>query len=264
MTVAISGMPPPKSSKKMWIATSVLLVLSFLFAGMGSSSSSGILSSDVEDCRFFGDPSLVGYPEYDTCEEMEADRGTGDLFMTPFFLTCCGGIITGIIALSTTKKGNVIIVQQQPQQFVQMAAPVQYQQPHPTQQYIPPVRQPAPPVQRSAGQIQAEFLVKKKLDHLKIAQQRETARDYEAAIVEYEAAEEFAEAGRIRQLMQSQGTSSSSNAPVQVNIGHVGTSNVQDSVVMGDTVPAQASGCTSCGKPMDAAWAHCPFCQTPR
>jgi len=151
----------------------------------------------------------------------------------------------GIVALFTRKPQHVII--QQPA--------IQYVQPMVQQVVQQPVQ-----IQQPAMQTQEQFLQQKKMDHLKRARQRELARDYEAAIREYEAAEEFSEAGRIRGMLQSQGKGS--NSPVQVNIGQVGNSVIQDSVVMNDA-PAVSINCVSCGQQLDAEWKHCPYCNTP-
>jgi len=124
--------------------------------------------------------------------------------------------------------------------------------------------------------MKAQFVQDKKLEHLKIAQQREMARDYEGAIREYEAAEEFSEAGRVRSLMQNMGQSNQA-APVQVNIGQVGSSVVQDSVVMANqqpsgqpvaapqqvAAPVSNNVCRHCNAAITPGWQYCPSCNNP-
>jgi hypothetical protein len=245
------------SSGKYWIAALILFIISIITVGIaGMPSGGGPTWDDVDTCRFFDDPDLAGYPEYDNCEDMEADAESNEsmdlAYMCGFYTTCCGSIIMGIVALFT-KKPQHIIIQQPAIQYVQpvvqqvVQKPVRIQQPVQTQQ--------------PAMQTQEQFLQQKKMEHLKRARQRELARDYEAAIREYEAAEEFSEAGRIREMLQSQGKGS--NSPVQVNIGQVGNSVIQDSVVMNDA-PAVSITCVSCGQQLDAEWKHCPYCNTPR
>lgn len=239
------------SSGKYWIAAFVLFIISIIIAGVAGTS--GPVWDDVENCRMFGDPSIVGYPEYDSCQDMEADAASNqeiDMFyMCGFYSTCCGSVIVAIIAFIKifSGKSQQVIIQQPAVQYVQPVVQQVVQQPVRTQQ--------------PAMQTQAQFMQQKKMEHLKTARQRELARDYDAAISEYEAAEEFSEAGRIRGMLQSQGKGG--NSPVQVNIGQVGDSVIQDSVVMNDA-PAVSMNCASCSQQLNAEWSHCPYCNTPR
>lgn len=251
------------SSGKYWIAAAVLFVISIIIAGIAGST--GPTWDDVETCRMFDDPSFVGYPEYDSCQDMEADAESNEdvdmFYMCGFYATCCGSFIVAIIALVKvfSGKSQQVIIQQPAMQYVQPMVQQVVQQPVQIQQPVLPL--PTVQTQQPAMQTQEQFLQQKKMEHLKRARQRELARDYDAAIREYEAAEEFSEAGRIRGMLQSQGKGS--NSPVQVNIGQVGNSVIQDSVVMNDA-PAVSITCVSCGQQLDAEWKHCPYCNTPR
>lgn len=168
---------------------------------------------------------------------------------------------------SGEKNRHVVYVQAQTAVQPVMMQPV-IQQPVVQQQVAQPMQ--------SAGAMKAQFEQDKKLEHLKIAQQREMARDYEGAIREYEAAEEFSEAGRVRSLMQNMGQSNQA-APVQVNIGQVGNSVVQDSVVMANQQPSAQpvaapqqvappvsnNVCTHCNAAITPGWQYCPSCNNP-
>lgn len=181
-------------------------------------------------------------------------------------LFCCLGGILFIMGLVGTGEKNRHVVFVQAQTAVQpvMMQPV-IQQPVVQQQVAQPMQ--------SADTMKAQFEHDKKLEHLKIAQQREMARDYEGAIREYEAAGEFTEAGRVRALMQNMGQSNQV-APVQVNIGQVGNSVVQDSVVMANQQPSAQpvaapqqvaepvsnNVCPHCNAAITPGWQYCPSC----
>lgn len=182
-------------------------------------------------------------------------------------LCCFGGVLLIIGFLGTKGDNRLVYVQgQQPVQQVMMQPVIQ--QPVVQQQVAQPMQ--------SADTMKAQFVQDKKLEHLKIAQQREMARDYEGAIREYEAAEEFSEAGRVRSLMQNMGQSNQA-APVQVNIGQVGSSVVQDSVVMANqqpnpqpvAAPQQVAAtvsndvCRHCNAAITPGWQYCPACNNP-
>ena len=137
----------------------------------------------------------------------------------------------------------------------------------------PVIQQQVAQRMQSADAMKAQFEQDHKSEQLKIAQQREMARDYEGAIREYEAAGEFTEAGRVRALMQYMGQSNQV-APVQVNIGQVGNSVVQDSVVMANQQPSAQpvaapqqvaepvsnNVCPHCNAAITPGWQYCPSC----
>ena len=115
-----------------------------------------------------------------------------------------------------------VIIQQQP--AVVNRPPPQYQSP-PT-----PPQRPAPMQKKSGG-----FADQRKQVHLDRAHKLEMEEDFEGAITAYELAEEFREAQRIRWALGASKNESSDNGPKNVNIsiGKVGDTSVQDSVVTG-------------------------------
>ena len=190
-----------------------------------------------------------------------AAENTGSLFC------CFGGILFIISFLGTGGNNRMVYVQAQTAVQPVMMQPV-IQQPVVHQQVAQPMQ--------TAGAMKAQFEQNKKLEHLKIAQQREMARDYDSAVREYEAAGEFSEAGRVRALMQNMGQSNQA-APVQVNIGQVGNSVVQDSVVMANQQPSAQpiaapqqvappvsnNVCSHCSAAITPGWHYCPACNNP-
>lgn len=95
----------------------------------------------------------------------------------------------------------------------------------------------------------------------------EKARDFEAA------AREFQEIGMYDQAARVRMTYLEKDAQTTVNIGKVGDTYVQDSVVMNgeNGVPAHTSSvainqtpqCRTCGQKVEASWNMCPNCTTP-
>jgi len=256
-----------KRKKNYKVIGTILIVISFLFI-MGAPDTT---QSDVEDC-FSGEkaPAELGFR---TCEEAKDDESGDTLFMSLWCLTCLPGMIFLGLGLAGRRKQNqLVIVQGQTAVQPVMMQPV-VQQPMVQRPVIQ--QQVAQPMQ-SAGAMKAQFEQDKKLEHLKIAQQREMARDYEGAVREYEAAGEFSEAGRVRSLMQNMGQSNQA-APVQVNIGQVGSSVVQDSVVMANQQPSAQpvaapqqvappvsnNVCTHCNAAITPGWQYCPSCNNP-
>ena len=78
------------------------------------------------------------------------------------------------------------------------------------------------------------------------------ARDFQGAADMYQKAGLFAEAGRVRQKFLEK-----DEKPV-IQIGQVGNSVVQDSVIMGSAV--QSKVCQSCSAAMQPDWKFCPTC----
>jgi len=151
---------------------------------------------------------------------------------------CCFSLIFAISALSTKNDTQrVVVVQQQPQ-YVPIIQQVR------TPRYPPPaqVQQSRPtPQQKSPATWAAE------------AKNLELARNWEGAADAYQKAGMFSEAGRIRQehLEQSQ--------PV-VQIGHVGNTVLNDSVMIAESTPKT---CASCGNVSEPSWKICPHCSNP-
>ena len=112
-----------------------------------------------------------------------------------------------------------VIIQQQP---VVHFPPPQHRNPAPLPQ------QPAPAQKKSGG-----FAEQRKQVHLDRAHKLEMEDDLEGAITAYELAEEFREAQRIKWALGTLKNKSSDNGPKNVNIsiGKVGDTSVQDSVI---------------------------------
>ena len=132
--------------------------------------------------------------------------------------------------------GQTVIINKTPAQRVH-SPPIIIQQPpavvnHPPPQYrsAPPPQRPAPMQEKSGG-----FADQRKQTHLDRAHKLEMEEDFEGAITAYELAEEFREAQRVRWALGTSKKESSDNGPKNVNIsiGKVGDTSVQDSVVTG-------------------------------
>ncbi len=159
-------------------------------------------------------------------------------------LLCCGSLIFAISALSTKVDSHkVVVIQQQPQYVPVVQQPViqqhVYQQPV-MQQPVPrpQPQQPVLPSQQDAWKNKAINL--------------ERARNWEDAAIAYEKAGLYSEAGRIRQenLEQSQ---------PMVQIGQVGNTVLNDSVMIADNSPKT---CSNCGNAVEANWNICPHCSS--
>lgn len=150
-------------------------------------------------------------------------------------LMCCCSLIFAISALSTKNDTQrVVVVQQQPQ-YVPVVQQV-IQQPR-------VVAKPNPPATP----------IKNQQMWLAEAKNLELARNWEAAADAYQKAGMYEQAGKIRQehLEQKQ--------PV-VQIGHVGNTVLNDSVMISDN--SQLT-CKSCGSNVEPTWKICPHCSNP-
>tara|TARA_B110000444_G_C18850916_1_gene605510 strand:- start:5747 stop:6499 length:753 start_codon:yes stop_codon:yes gene_type:complete len=150
-------------------------------------------------------------------------------------LMCCCSLIFAISALSTKNDTQrVVVVQQQPQ-YVPVVQQV-IQQPRVVAKPNPP----ATPIKNQQMWV-AE------------AKNLELARNWEAAADAYQKAGMYEQAGKIRQehLEQTQ--------PV-VQIGHVGNTVLNDSVMISDN--SQLT-CKSCGSNVEPTWKICPHCSNP-
>ena len=150
-------------------------------------------------------------------------------------LMCCCSLIFAISALSTKNDTQrVVVVQQQPQ-YVPVVQQV-IQQPR-------VVAKPNPPATP----------IKNQQMWLAEAKTLELARNWEAAADAYQKAGMYEQAGNIRQehLEQKQ--------PV-VQIGHVGNTVLNDSVMISDN--SQLT-CKSCGSNVEPTWKICPHCSNP-
>ena len=150
-------------------------------------------------------------------------------------LMCCCSLIFAISALSTKNDTQrVVVVQQQPQ-YVPVVQQV-IQQPR-------VVAKPNPPATP----------IKNQQMWLAEAKNLELARNWEAAADAYQKAGMYEQAGNIRKehLEQKQ--------PV-VQIGHVGNTVLNDSVMISDN--SQLT-CKSCGSNVEPTWKICPHCSNP-
>ena len=168
----------------------------------------------------------------DGSDEVNSGPGVADICGG---LMCCCSLIFAISALSTKNDTQrVVVVQQQPQ-YVPVVQQV-IQQPR-------VVAKPNPPATP----------IKNQQMWLTEAKNLELARNWEAAADAYQKAGMYEQAGKIRQehLEQKQ--------PV-VQIGHVGNTVLNDSVMISDN--SQLT-CKSCGSNVEPTWKICPHCSNP-
>jgi hypothetical protein len=145
---------------------------------------------------------------------------------------CCCSLIFAISALSTKNDTQrVVVVQQQPQ-------------------YVPIIQQQARPASPRTG---PSSLGKTPNQWITEAKNLELARNWEGAADAYQKAGMYEEAGRIRQEHLEQ------NQPV-VQIGHVGNTVLNDSVMIAESTPKT---CASCGNVSEPSWKICPHCSNP-
>ena len=166
----------------------------------------------------------------DGSDERSSDSGVADICGA---MTCCFSLIFAISALSTKNDTQrVVVVQQQPQ-------------------YVPVVQQVIQPPKTTPRQ--PDMLAKTKQMWMVEAKNLELARNWEAAADAYQKAGMYEQAGKIRQehLEQKQ--------PV-VQIGHVGNTVLNDSVMISDN--SQLT-CKSCGSNVEPTWKICPHCSNP-
>ncbi|MDP6148223.1 MAG: hypothetical protein QF635_03835 [Candidatus Thalassarchaeaceae archaeon] len=169
------------------------------------------ITNDADPCQ----------PAMESIGECEYNTGLS------FIMTgsCCGSLIALILALQgkgKDKAGQFVVIKQQPQQIIQIQ--------HHSQQQPQPQRRPPPPPPAVSKKQDSTRLLKK--THLDRAQSLEMEGDLEGAITAYELAEEFREAQRVRWALGSS-RKGGSNVPgnVNISIGKVGDTSVQDSVI---------------------------------
>ena len=168
----------------------------------------------------------------DGSDERSTDDDVGEICGA---LMCCGSLIFAISALSTKNDTQRVVVVQQQQRYVPVVQQV-IQQPRVVAKSNPP----ATPIKN-----QQMWLAE--------AKNLELARNWEAAADAYQKAGMYEQAGKIRQehLEQKQ--------PV-VQIGHVGNTVLNDSVMISDN--SQLT-CKSCGSNVEPTWKICPHCSNP-
>ena len=166
----------------------------------------------------------------DGSDERSSDSGVADICGA---MTCCFSLIFAISALSTKNDTQrVVVVQQQPQ-------------------YVPVVQQVIQPPKTTPRQ--PDMLAKTKQMWMVEAKNLELARNWEAAADAYQKAGMYEQAGKIRQEHLEQ------NQPV-VQIGRVGNTVLNDSVMISDN--SQLT-CKSCGSNVEPTWKICPHCSNP-
>ena len=139
------------------------------------------------------------------------------------------------------KRVKVIIAQQPPSQIIQTH---HYHQ-QPIQQ------QPVQQNQIQRNELSPEF-------KLNYAKNLEKARNFEKAAEAYFELGLFEESARIRQTYLEKDNSTT------VNIGKVGDTHINDSVVMNEqSATTTTRTCPSCQQEIESHWTTCPFCTKP-
>jgi hypothetical protein len=187
----------------------------------------GIVFDSMDPCKV--DEEVLGICEYN-----------GGLLALSGF-SCLGSFLPLGLAINLRRQkgssgGQTVIINKTPAQRVHSPPVIIQQQPavvnHPPPQYrsAPPPQRPAPMQEKSGG-----FADQRKQIHLDRAHKLEMEENFEGAITAYELAEEFREAQRVRWALGSSKKESSDNGPKNVNIsiGKVGDTSVQDSVITG-------------------------------
>ncbi len=238
-------LPGKRSSPKGWWWTSGICFVIFLI----------IMSMDISDDESYEDCQSNAFTaeEIDRCD-MVGQQGSG-LFAVFGTMSCCFSVIAGLIALSVGSKKQTVIVQQMPQMYA--AQPVIQQVIQQPVQQAPrgqmPIQQPPPVPARP--QVPERSSAQSNQGLAQQAKNLEMARDFEGAADMFQKAGLFAEAGRVRQKFLEK-----EDKPV-VQIGQVGNSVVQDSVIMAGA--AQSNVCQSCSSSIQPDWKFCPSCNTP-
>jgi len=186
-------------------------------------------------CIALGIISVIAFVTNSEVSHERSDSG-GEIFSGICgWSMCCFSLIFAISALSTKNDTRrVVVVQQQPQ-------------------YIPVVQQviqqPSLPTRPNPPAVP----IKNKTMWIAEARNLELARNWEGAADAYQKAGMYEEAGRIRQEHLEQ------NQPV-VQIGHVGNTVLNDSVIIAESTPKT---CNSCGNVSEPSWKICPHCSNP-
>jgi hypothetical protein len=169
-------------------------------------------------------------------------------------ISCCGMLLMILLISSGNSKYKkqmarykVQLARVQQQQVLN-AQPVQQQVIH--HHHHAPQAQQQQQVQRPS-QLTPEF-------KLNYAMNLEKARNFEKAAEAYFELGMFEESARIRQTYLEKDTGTT------VNIGKVGDTHINDSVVMNEpTSSMQPTRCRSCQQPVEPEWTMCPHCTQP-
>tara|TARA_B110000495_G_scaffold3618_1_gene2716 strand:+ start:477 stop:1265 length:789 start_codon:yes stop_codon:yes gene_type:complete len=257
------NLPPDEGKKKKqlyWNVCIVLAVISFISIGISAGSDDpGRYSQNPSDgwdweyicdngerINGFQSGSIEGDGVDDCNDGSDEVDSAESIYGTCGGAMCCFSLIFAISALSTKNDTQRIVVVQQQPQYVPVIQP----------QYIPvpqQVRVPiAPPLAQQAIPSASTGAVKTKQMWAAEAQNLVLARNWEGAAEAYQKAGMFSEAGQIRQahLEKSQ---------PMVQIGQVGNTVLNDSVMIADNTP---KSCAGCGITADPSWKICPHCST--
>lgn len=247
------NLPPDEGKKKKqlyWNVCIVLAVISFISIAISASSDDpGRYSQNPSggwDWEYICDNGerINGFQSgsieddgIEDCNDGSDEVGSaGSVYETCGGAMCCFSLIFAISALSTKNDTQrVVVVQQQPQYIPVVQQVIQQPKAAP---------RPNPP---------ASIAMKTKERWVAEAKNLELARNWEGAADAYQKAGMYEEAGRIRQehLEQIQ--------PV-VQIGHVGNTVLNDSVMIAESTPKT---CASCGNVSEPSWKICPHCSNP-
>ena len=241
--------PPSKGSNVFWILSGICLLVFIIALAMDTSDDEDLRGTYIEageDYRCVNgeiiDSSWVNDGDEDCRDGTDESDGSTAAEAVIGSTSCCFSIIFGIIAISTTRKHQkIVVIQQQPQfvpvvqQVVQPVAP--RPAPQPAQRI--PTSQPA----ASAASLAAN------------AKNLEKARDFEAAAKMYQKAGMYEDAGRVRQAHLEK------EEQAMVQIGQVGNTVLNDSVMINDGAPAGPSTCWACQSRVEESWAVCPNCE---
>jgi len=167
-------------------------------------------------------------------------------------LSCCGMLLMLLLISSGDSK-----YKKQMARYKVQVARVQQQQvlnSQPVQQQVIHHHHHSPQAQQQVQrptQLTPEF-------KLNYAMNLEKARNFEKAAEAYFELGMFEESARIRQTYLEKDTGTT------VNIGKVGDTHINDSVVMNEpTSSMQPTRCRSCQQPVEPEWTMCPHCTQP-
>jgi hypothetical protein len=246
------NLPPDEGKKKKdlyWTVCIVLAIISFISISIAAASDDpGRYSQNPSggwDWEYICDNGerINGFQSgsieddgIEDCNDGSDEVGSaGSVYETCGGAMCCFSLIFAISALSTKNDTRrVVVVQQQPQ-YIPVVQQVIQQPSLPTR--------PNPPAAP----------IKNKTMWIAEARNLELARNWEGAADAYQKAGMYEEAGRIRQEHLEQ------NQPV-VQIGHVGNTVLNDSVIIAESTPKT---CNSCGNVSEPSWKICPHCSNP-
>ena len=252
MSIQIPEDKGAKKRKQYWNICITFAIIAFIMLMVGitaeQTSTGEYVTIDGYEYYQCEDDELImlsGYDiendGYEDCfDGSDEGEDPGDPFTVCYGFFCCFSMIFGISALSTKNDDRVIVIQQQPRYTPVIQQPV-------IQQTV--IQQASPQTAPNAP----DMFAKTKGMWAEKARNLELARNWEGAAEAYEKAGMYSEAGKIRQdhLEKSQ---------PMVQIGHVGDTVLNDSVMISD---GSSKTCNNCGNNVEVGWNICPSCSTP-